>query len=84
MGVLNLTPDSFSDGGKFQSVEAAISQVCMMSPKGTDIIVIGAELTYPFASRCSAEEELDRLIPVLKAFLEKSTLDYQKKKKKCK
>ncbi|XP_042475199.1 folate synthesis bifunctional protein, mitochondrial-like [Macadamia integrifolia] len=70
MGVLNLTPDSFSDGGKFQSVEAAVSQVRLMVSEGADIIDIGAQSTRPFASWISAEEELDRLIPVLEAILE--------------
>nr|DAD31501.1 TPA_asm: hypothetical protein HUJ06_010352 [Nelumbo nucifera] len=70
MDVLNLTPDSFSDGGKFQSVETAVSQVCLMLSEGADIIDIGAQYTRPFASRISAEEELDRLIPVLEAVLE--------------
>ncbi|KAK9277080.1 hypothetical protein L1049_006619 [Liquidambar formosana] len=70
MGILNLTPDSFSDGGKFQSVEAAVSQVQLMISEGADMIDIGAQSTRPMASRISAEEELDRLIPVLEAVLE--------------
>lgn len=69
MGILNLTPDSFSDGGKFQSVEAAVSQVRLMILEGADIIDIGAQSTRPMASRLSAQEELDRLIPVLDAVL---------------
>ncbi|XP_057493408.1 folate synthesis bifunctional protein, mitochondrial-like isoform X2 [Actinidia eriantha] len=67
MGILNLTPDSFSDGGKFQSVEAAVSQVRSMISDGADIIDLGAQSTRPIASRISVEEELDRLIPVLEA-----------------
>ncbi|KAA8532882.1 hypothetical protein F0562_033001 [Nyssa sinensis] len=70
MGILNLTPDSFSDGGKFQSVDAAVSQVRLMVSEGADIIDLGAQSTRPMASRISAEEELDRLIPVLEAVLE--------------
>uniref|UniRef100_A0A5B7B974 Putative folic acid synthesis protein fol1 n=1 Tax=Davidia involucrata TaxID=16924 RepID=A0A5B7B974_DAVIN len=70
MGILNLTPDSFSDGGKFQSVEAAVSQVRLMVSEGADIIDLGAQSTRPMASRISAEEELDRLIPVLEAVQE--------------
>ncbi|XP_072952563.1 folate synthesis bifunctional protein, mitochondrial-like [Typha angustifolia] len=65
MGILNLTPDSFSDGGKFQEVDAAISQVRLLISKGADIIDIGAQSTRPFASRLTAGEELQRLIPVL-------------------
>ncbi|KAF7842722.1 folate synthesis bifunctional protein, mitochondrial [Senna tora] len=69
MGILNLTPDSFSDGGKFQSVEHAISQVRKMISEGADMIDIGAQSTRPMASRISVEEELGRLIPVLEAVL---------------
>ncbi|KAL4346266.1 hypothetical protein GQ457_17G015350 [Hibiscus cannabinus] len=70
MGILNLTPDSFSDGGKFVSVENAVSHVRSMISEGADIIDIGAQSTRPMASRLSVEEELDRLIPVLEAVLE--------------
>jgi 2-amino-4-hydroxy-6-hydroxymethyldihydropteridine diphosphokinase / dihydropteroate synthase len=65
MGVLNLTPGSFSDGGKFQQVEAAISQAKLLISEGADIIDIGAQSTRPFAKRLSPNEELERLIPVL-------------------
>uniref|UniRef100_A0A0E0EEE8 Pterin-binding domain-containing protein n=1 Tax=Oryza meridionalis TaxID=40149 RepID=A0A0E0EEE8_9ORYZ len=67
MGVLNLTPDSFSDGGKFQEVEAAIAQTKLLISEGADIIDIGAQSTRPFARRLSADEELERLVPVLDA-----------------
>ncbi|GAB2295911.1 hypothetical protein Dimus_030059 [Dionaea muscipula] len=67
MGVLNLTPDSFSDGGKYQSVESAVAQVHRMISDGADIIDLGAQSTRPLASRVSVEEELDRLIPILEA-----------------
>lgn len=67
MGVLNLTPDSFSDGGKFQEVEAAISQAKLLISEGADIIDIGAQSTRPFATKLSANEELERLVPVLDA-----------------
>ncbi|CAL0318189.1 unnamed protein product [Lupinus luteus] len=67
MGVLNLTPDSFSDGGNFQSVKSAVSQVQLLISEGADIIDLGAQSTRPMASRISVEEELDRLIPVLEA-----------------
>ncbi|CAN6226112.1 unnamed protein product [Urochloa humidicola] len=65
MGILNLTPDSFSDGGKFQQVEAAISQAKLLISQGADIIDIGAQSTRPFAKRLSPNEELERLVPVL-------------------
>lgn len=67
MGVLNLTPDSFSDGGRFQPVNNAVSQVHQMISEGADIIDIGAQSTRPMATRISAEEELERLVPVLEA-----------------
>ncbi|XVF85790.1 hypothetical protein PTKIN_Ptkin17bG0146200 [Pterospermum kingtungense] len=67
MGILNLTPDSFSDGGEFVSVEKAVSHVRLMISEGADIVDIGAQSTRQMASRISAEEELDRLIPVLEA-----------------
>ncbi|XP_024994503.1 folate synthesis bifunctional protein, mitochondrial isoform X1 [Cynara cardunculus var. scolymus] len=70
MGILNLTPDSFSDGGKFDSVGSAISQVRKMISEGADIIDLGAQSTRPMASRISVQEELDRLIPVLEKTLE--------------
>ncbi|XP_058070496.1 folate synthesis bifunctional protein, mitochondrial-like [Magnolia sinica] len=70
MGVLNLTPDSFSDGGKFQLVEAAVSQVKLLISEGVDIIDIGAQSTRPAASRISPEEELNRLVPILEAVLQ--------------
>ncbi|KAK1374421.1 Folate synthesis bifunctional protein, mitochondrial [Heracleum sosnowskyi] len=69
MGILNVTPDSFSDGGKYQSVEDAVSQARVMISQGADIIDIGAQSTRPTASKISPEEELERLIPVLEAIL---------------
>ncbi|CAN6579798.1 unnamed protein product [Malus baccata var. baccata] len=69
MGMFNLTPDRFSDGGKFQSVDAAISQVCSMISEGADMIDIGAQSTRPMASRISVQQGLDRLTPVLEAVL---------------
>ncbi|XP_074274787.1 folate synthesis bifunctional protein, mitochondrial-like [Silene latifolia] len=67
MGILNLTPDSFSDGGKFQSVENAITQVRQMISEGADIIDLGAQSTRPMATLISPEEEVERLIPILDA-----------------
>ena len=66
MGVLNLTPDSFSDGGQFTAPERALAQARRMIAEGADIIDIGAESTRPYGSQpVSAEEELRRLQPVL-------------------
>jgi dihydropteroate synthase len=66
MGVLNVTPDSFSDGGQFIAPERALTQARRMIAEGADIIDIGAESTRPYGAQpVSAEEELRRLRPVL-------------------
>jgi dihydropteroate synthase len=66
MGVLNVTPDSFSDGGQFAAPERALAQARRMIAEGADIIDIGAESTRPYGSEpISAQEELQRLQPVL-------------------
>lgn len=67
MGILNLTPDSFSDGGQFQSLDSAVSRVRSMISEGADIVDIGAQSTRPNATRISSQEELDRLLPILEA-----------------
>ncbi len=66
MGILNVTPDSFSDGGKFNSIDAALKRVESMVNDGADIIDIGAESTRPSYDKISDEEEISRLLPVLK------------------
>ena len=66
MGVLNLTPDSFSDGGKYSDPEAAFERAVRLVDEGADILDLGAESTRPGARAVSLEEESDRLIPVLK------------------
>src|ERR1700730_2240353 len=66
MGVLNVTPDSFSDGGRFVAPERALAQARRMIAEGADIIDIGAESTRPYGSQAiSADEELQRLQPIL-------------------
>jgi len=67
MGVLNVTPDSFSDGGKFFRVADAVKAALAMERAGADILDIGAESTRPGSTGISAEEELERLLPVLAA-----------------
>ena len=69
MGVLNVTPDSFSDGGRFFDPERALAQARRMVGEGADILDIGAESTRPYgdAVAVSAEEEMRRLAPVLAA-----------------
>jgi dihydropteroate synthase len=67
MGILNVTPDSFSDGGKFSTFAKALEQVEQMISDGVDIIDIGGESTRPGAVDVSVEDELARVIPLLKA-----------------
>jgi len=66
MGVLNVTPDSFSDGGKYLNPDAAFARAIELEEQGADIIDIGAESTRPGSERISEAEELRRLVPVLK------------------
>lgn len=67
MGVLNVTPDSFSDGGRFHDSEVAIKHALQMISEGADIIDIGGESTRPGSDRISVQEELNRVIPVISA-----------------
>jgi dihydropteroate synthase len=70
MGILNMTPDSFSDGGRFVAIEAALDRVERMIADGVDIIDIGGESTRPGAAPVSLQEELDRVMPVVYALRE--------------
>ncbi len=70
MGILNVTPDSFSDGGQFTDVNAALSQIEKMISEGAAIIDIGGESTRPGADPVSVEDEIQRTIPVLKKAVE--------------
>jgi len=69
MGILNITPDSFSDGGRFYDTEAALGRAAVIATEGADLLDIGAESTRPYggAEPVSAEEELARLTPILPA-----------------
>lgn len=67
MGVLNVTPDSFSDGGRFQAVDAALAHARRMAAEGADLIDVGGESTRPGAPPVSEQEELDRVMPVIEA-----------------
>src|SRR5579859_7498636 len=66
LGVLNVTPDSFSDGGKYSDPDRAFARAIELEEQGADIIDIGAESTKPGSTRVSVAEEMRRLIPVLK------------------
>ena len=67
MGILNVTPDSFSDGGVYLGPDAALNQARQMVEEGADIIDIGGESTRPGAASVSLQEELDRVIPLIEA-----------------
>ncbi|MDQ7246505.1 dihydropteroate synthase [Dongia sedimenti] len=71
MGVVNVTPDSFSDGGDFASAADAIAQGIRLAEQGADIIDIGGESTRPGAAAVSAEEEIRRTVPVVRALAER-------------
>jgi len=67
MGILNITPDSFSDGGLFFDKSAAVEQALRMQADGADIIDIGGESTRPGAEKISVKEEIKRVVPVIKS-----------------
>jgi dihydropteroate synthase len=67
MGVLNVTPDSFSDGGKFLEPELAVEQAFAMEKAGADLLDVGGESTRPGSQETSPAQELDRILPVLEA-----------------
>lgn len=67
MGILNITPDSFSDGGHYSCTESALRRGLEMAAEGADIIDVGGESTRPGAAQVSAQEEMDRVLPVLEA-----------------
>ncbi len=70
MGILNITPDSFSDGGKYNNINSALIQCRKLISEGADIIDIGGESTRPSAQTVSTEEEIKRVIPIIKAIRE--------------
>lgn len=67
MGILNITPDSFSDGGKFNDIEKAVAHAVEMEAQGADIIDVGGESTRPDHQPISSQEEIERVVPVIKA-----------------
>ncbi|MFC1811168.1 dihydropteroate synthase [Thermodesulfobacteriota bacterium] len=74
MGVVNVTPDSFSDGGKFFSYDAAVAQGEKLAQEGADIIDIGGESTRPFSDDVSAEEESRRVLPVIESLAKRVSI----------
>ena len=74
MGILNVTPDSFADGGLFFDTQLAIARGMEMIDEGVDIIDIGGESTRPGAERVSPEEEQTRVLPVIKALSQENTV----------
>jgi dihydropteroate synthase len=69
MGVINVTPDSFSDGGLFYGHERAVEHGIAMAKEGADMIDVGGESTRPFSEAISEDEELDRVIPVIRGLI---------------
>jgi dihydropteroate synthase len=74
MGVVNVTPDSFSDGGKFLSQDAAVAQGLKLAADGADIIDIGGESTRPFSDPVSTAEEIERVVPVIEKLADQLTI----------
>lgn len=74
MGILNVTPDSFSDGGKYTSLDKALNHAIQMEKEGADIIDIGGESTRPGHTPLSIEEEIERIVPVIQAVRENTTV----------
>lgn len=71
MGIINVTPDSFSDGGKFSDFQSALTQADELIDAGADILDVGGESTRPFADPVATDEELRRVIPVIEAIRQK-------------
>lgn len=69
MGIVNVTPDSFSDGGQHFSVEAAIAHALSLVEQGADLLDVGGESTRPGATPVSVQEEIDRVVPVIEALV---------------
>lgn len=69
MGIVNVTPDSFSDGGKFFTPSQAVDQALRLEDQGADILDIGGESTRPYSDRVAVDEELRRVVPVLEALV---------------
>lgn len=74
MGILNVTPDSFSDGGKYDDITQAVERAIQMEKEGADIIDVGGESTRPDHKPITAEEEMRRVLPIIEALRERLTV----------
>jgi len=74
MGIVNVTPDSFSDGGQFDNTAAAVKHALQLADDGAAILDIGGESTRPYAAEVSTQEELNRVIPVIEQLAKKTTV----------
>ncbi len=74
MGILNVTPDSFSDGGRFNTTDQALVRAMEMVEQGADIIDIGGESTRPGAAKVTAQEEIKRVVPIIEALSKKTDI----------
>jgi dihydropteroate synthase len=74
MGIINVTPDSFSDGGRFFDCEAAVAQGLRLAAEGADVLDVGGESTRPYAAPVDAEEEIRRVIPVIAALCQQTAV----------
>lgn len=74
MGILNVTPDSFSDGGHYLALDRAVEHAIEMAHDGADIIDVGGESTRPYSRKISAAQEMDRVIPVIEALKNELTI----------
>lgn len=69
MGILNVTPDSFSDGGRWADARSAVQRGCLLQAEGADLVDVGGESTRPGAKRISASEEIGRVLPVVQGLV---------------
>ena len=74
MGIVNVTPDSFSDGGQFDNAAAAVDHALQLADNGAAILDIGGESTRPYATIVSTQEELNRVIPVIELLAKQTTI----------
>ena len=72
MGILNVTPDSFSDGGQFVTVDSALDHAEQMISEGADIIDVGGESTRPGGEPVTAEDEIKRVVPVIESLAQRT------------